>query len=845
MTTEIQPSDPRTLITLPFLEGLKLNLSNVNSGRLFLGEFKCDLPVNLLRAFEDADFLNTEANGQLKRFIGDILKTRKKDMLIVRHNRRNNLGRFYADNGHSLINLTRHIKHSIFKWLDWVDVDMKKGHPTILYYIAKSYDIELPTFFEYLNNNTSVMNNIVDFYAPYGTCDEIGSRAIEVEDVKDFFNMVIYGGSYSTWLKQLRDNNVNISNDVPHKTFIDFAKECNNLRKAIVDNNRELKIYLKNNYKHKNLTEYELDNRVMSYYCGTIENHLLMLCYNKLAEKRILTKKKNVLLEYDGLCFLPAKPIEDVKVAITEVNNFIKKETGIPIEFIVKDYKEKYLHTDLIEKHLSRDDVSDDIDNSGYQHPIYDNKAYIKLRDEFNKTYFRVENPLMYGEIRPSGEVVFRDYVKFMRKLENIDTSIYRPFFNGNGMPQSFIDCWRRDPKMRSYSKVVCNPRYTDEEIYEDGEKVYNLFRGFYFDKLITGDIEKINIDTDKTKFFMLLKHLLKYEEDPEPFLYMINWIAHIIQRPYQKTMTNIIFYSDVKGVGKDTVARFIECLLGVVYCYKINNIDEFGADFNARFENKFFVRGEEICAKAKKYTQTIKTMTTRVRFSVQRKFIEPYDVNCFINMFFSTNNKFDMPTEDGDRRNTLFHMNENKMSSDVYSELDKELNCLYHTDPNMREIYTNKMKMLYKFFKEYPIDSKYKIGTGVSFETSYKKELMIEDKPAHYQYFYKNIDGYCNKIIPASEMFGIIKKYSAEARCKLNANSTVVGLFMNKLFKDELEYLKKRTSRGYEYNFKNLSEYDINKALINYDRDYYKYVNNLTEKEILEILENNDEEIE
>jgi hypothetical protein len=41
------------------------------------------------------------------------------------------LGRFYAVDNKSIIPISKHIKHTIFKYLNYLDLDQTKGHATI------------------------------------------------------------------------------------------------------------------------------------------------------------------------------------------------------------------------------------------------------------------------------------------------------------------------------------------------------------------------------------------------------------------------------------------------------------------------------------------------------------------------------------------------------------------------------------------------------------------------------------------------------------------------------------------------------------------------------------------
>ena len=83
------------------------------------------------------------------------------NMLLVKYSPRYKLGRRYPDcpepsfpNGQpnpafnkyysALISQPRIIKNTIFHYQGWVDIDQRKGHPTILLAIAEMNNLDLP-----------------------------------------------------------------------------------------------------------------------------------------------------------------------------------------------------------------------------------------------------------------------------------------------------------------------------------------------------------------------------------------------------------------------------------------------------------------------------------------------------------------------------------------------------------------------------------------------------------------------------------------------------------------------------------------------------------------------------
>ena len=131
---------------IKFLKSWTIDTDNLPQYTAFKGTFDVKLDYPLLKLIYDSDEpIYTEDRKQL---LLPILNKINKitSILKVNHSTRFGLGRFYADESISPICVSRHIKHTLFQFIDWIDLDMVKGHPTMLYCIAKNNNISFPTF---------------------------------------------------------------------------------------------------------------------------------------------------------------------------------------------------------------------------------------------------------------------------------------------------------------------------------------------------------------------------------------------------------------------------------------------------------------------------------------------------------------------------------------------------------------------------------------------------------------------------------------------------------------------------------------------------------------------------
>ena len=89
--------------------------------------------------------------------------------LTIKHNNRFDMGRFYSDNDKSLCCHSKYIKHTLFVLMNWLDIDMVKGHPSILRYLCILNGIEHSIFDKVVYYFDDVCNKIIIHYK--NSCD--------------------------------------------------------------------------------------------------------------------------------------------------------------------------------------------------------------------------------------------------------------------------------------------------------------------------------------------------------------------------------------------------------------------------------------------------------------------------------------------------------------------------------------------------------------------------------------------------------------------------------------------------------------------------------------------------
>jgi hypothetical protein len=331
------------MATMKFLKNWTIDINKLPKYTSFQTKYDIDVDYKILKMMYDSDM--EVFTSDRKQLLLPLLNKIKNDKLKIQHSNRHGLGRFYANESISPICVSRHIKHTLFKYQGWIDFDMIKGHPTILYEIALKNNIILKSFKNYLENNETIFNTLIKYY--FGKIKNLDDFTIKRDHIKDIFNRMIYGGSFKSWVDQMKENNIKLVTTEIHNIISEFKLDCKFVIDLIYDNNEEITMKV----KQDTVEEYKLKNRVMSYYCQTIENEILSICYKHLVSNSLI-ENKNICLEYDGVCFKPQN-ILNVESVIHDINQNILKKTGLNVRMGHKEYSNLFVNSRIIEERNS------------------------------------------------------------------------------------------------------------------------------------------------------------------------------------------------------------------------------------------------------------------------------------------------------------------------------------------------------------------------------------------------------------------------------------------------------------------------------------------------------------
>jgi len=346
---------------------------------------------NMILEYEGDERLTMDMKKEFRKLVECIDK--EKNILHVKYSPRHKIGRRYADmaepkypNGlpnpyykkyySALIAQPRIIKNTIFHYHNWIDIDQFKGHVSILFSIAKNIgNIDLPSYKSYLleGNFNKIVDELDNYYnvEKAKTEDELEimtdnereeyfSTRIDKKDIKWLFNKTIYGGGHQQWLKDIKSgcwtqDGRNICkrkpkkvNDIkPHTIYNAFYRDTQKIIDLVYLNNEAIKNIVCKDIVGDEKLNWKRKNRVMSYFCGIIENEITFKAYKYLLDNHII-KKGFCDWGLDGITF-PSPINIDLDFYINEMNEYVRKQTGLlHVKFVRKEFDKNEILWDVV-----------------------------------------------------------------------------------------------------------------------------------------------------------------------------------------------------------------------------------------------------------------------------------------------------------------------------------------------------------------------------------------------------------------------------------------------------------------------------------------------------------------
>lgn len=192
----------------------------------------------------------------------------------------------------------------------------------------------------------------------------------------------------------------------------------------------------------------------------------------------------------------------------------------------------------------------------------------------------------------------------------------------------------------------------------------YNLWRGFKVEPLAYEDADMFQ----RAGFDAFMGHARDNvcKGDGPLFQWLMGYFAQMIQKPYERPLTTLVFQGK-KGTGKNTLVDRIGYLLRDHYKVAADS-RYLTSNFNGHLDNcLMLVLDEAFWSGDKSAEGKLKGLTTSPRIMIERKGKEPYMVDNFARLVVIGNEEWLVPASADERRYAVFQVGEGKMQDTRY----------------------------------------------------------------------------------------------------------------------------------------------------------------------------------
>lgn len=258
------------------------------------------------------------------------------------------IGRWYARESMSLINITRPIRHAIAHDL-YTDIDLVNAHPKILRGLAKKWDVQTPMLDQYIEAREETLKTVMEF------------AKVDRDDAKQIILATINGGSHLA----------KYNNEFGKK----WTAEMDSIRSAAMDNNPQLTEEVRIKRERQNRA-FNTGGGVISILMGEQENRALQTLMKTMYEYKYATEK-DIVMCYDGVMIGKVDENDPkFKKVIKEAQKRVSEKCGIEMELKVKPLKKCDLIPEDIPRHIS---VRDPYECLDYYPAVFPNMRVIMV----------------------------------------------------------------------------------------------------------------------------------------------------------------------------------------------------------------------------------------------------------------------------------------------------------------------------------------------------------------------------------------------------------------------------------------------------------------------------------
>lgn len=136
-----------------------------------------------------------------------------------------------------------------------------------------------------------------------------------------------------------------------------------------------------------------------------------------------------------------------------------------------------------------------------------------------------------------------------------------------------------------------------------------------------------------------------------EYYTWLMDWLAHIVQKPQEKPGTCVVLKSAAEGTGKSMLAVFLQRMFGEHVC-SVSKAEQIVGRFNGHLlKNLILVCEEAFWAGSKDAEGALKNLITESELTIEQKGVDPYSAPNYSRLLMISNNDWVVPVGADPRR--------------------------------------------------------------------------------------------------------------------------------------------------------------------------------------------------
>ncbi len=210
------------------------------------------------------------------------------------------------------------------------------------------------------------------------------------------------------------------------------------------------------------------------------------------------------------------------------------------------------------------------------------------------------------------------------------------PEFNSSKFNNGF-KLWNHWPKRKHYQGIGLFP---GSKPVPSG--FLNLWTGFAIAPLF-----------DENRCGLLLDHIEDNicEGDEKLFTWLLDWLAHCVQKPDDKPGSAVVLASPEKGTGKSTIIKVMTKIFGS-HALTVSKSSQYTGRFNAHLKNCIFLGMEEATWGGDKQAEgALKDLITNDRITIEAKGRDAVSMRNYTRILITSNEKWFVPAGIEERR--------------------------------------------------------------------------------------------------------------------------------------------------------------------------------------------------